>query len=95
MAEEITKLTLYGCLHIQQNCGWSLPAKCTENSSLITTLLVRSRLWPFILSRFGALFRYPYYFFVRISTLLKYLYFLFSAIFIYHSSFHQKSTLIV
>ena len=54
MAEEVTRLILYGYLHIY-NCTWSLPAKCTQDLHYLQLISLEAgygRLPRFILPSF-------------------------------------------
>ena len=76
MAEEDYQTNIMG-LFTYLNSTWSLPAKCTEPSSVFTPYLVSGRLRLFTLFRF-CFVQFLWLFLVRISAILNLFRFLFS-----------------
>ena len=92
MAEEDYQTNIMG-LFTYLNSTWSLPAKCTEPSSVFTPYLVSGRLRLFTLFRF-CFVQFLWLFLVRISAILNLFRFIIFAIFIIHFSIHRSLTLI-
>ena len=68
--KKLTRQKLYGYLHIYY-CAWSLPAKCTDDSSILTASLDGSRFWTFTQFCFTVLIRCPSYLLVSISAIMN------------------------